>query len=103
MKKLLLSVAFVCATITGANAQTVISQTGGAAATEGTVACPGNPSGMSANAYFRAYTMNAALDIGSLKIGVGSTTGNMSITVTLHKSNSAFPASYPAGLTQLAT
>jgi len=103
MKKLLLSAAFMCAAITGVNAQTVISQTGGAAATEGTVACPGNPSGMSDNTYFRAYTMNAALDIGSLKIGVGSTTGNISITVKLHKSNSAFPASYPTGLTQLTT
>src|SRR5690606_17680378 len=102
MKKLLLSAAFIVASIS-VNAQTVISQTGGGAATEGTVACTGNPLGMSANAYFRAYTMNAALDIGSLKIGVGSTTGNMSITVTLHKSNSVFPASYPAVLTQLVT
>ncbi len=102
MKKILLSVAFICATITSVNAQTVISQTGGAAATDGTVACPGQ-TGMSDNAYFRAYTMNATLDIGSLKIGVGSTTGNISIKVTLHKSNGAFPASYPAGLTSLGT
>jgi len=101
MKKILLSAAFVCVSSLITTAQTRISQTGGASATAGTVACPATPTGMSANAYFRAYTMSTAMDIGSLKIGVGSTTGNIPITVKLHKSNSAFPASYPAGLTSL--
>lgn len=107
MTKFLLSVAFVCATFAGANAQNVLSQTNkvNPTANKSAVACSvGTPAtGISESSYFRAYTMSANFDIGSVKIGVGSVTGSFPITVKLYTSSSAFPASYPAGLTQIAT
>ncbi|RRA94647.1 T9SS type A sorting domain-containing protein [Paenimyroides viscosum] len=109
MKKLLLSVAFVCVASITANAQTTLSQTGGVAPTKGTVACAESNQQtqqfirMSDNAYFRAYTMAAATKIISVKVGVGSVQGNFPLTVTLYKSTGAFPGSFATGLTQLAT
>lgn len=107
MKKLLLSVAFVCVASISTNAQTTISQTGGVVPTNSTVACAvgaaPNFTGISETSYFRAYTMTASTKIVSVKVGVGAVTGNFPITVKLHKSNGAFPGSYPAGLTQLST
>jgi len=104
MKKLLLSVAFVCVASITTNAQTIISQTGGAVPTTGTIACGNNQApSLAENSFYRAYTLNANMDITSVKVGVGTVTGNVPITVKLHKSNGAFPGSYPAGLTQIGT
>lgn len=109
MKKTLLSAAFIFAAFIGANAQTVISQTGGVAPTDSTVACAvGQTMGISESSYFRAYTMTTDFSIQSVRVGVGSIsntsgTGNFPVTVKLHLSNGAFPGSYPAGLTELAT
>ena len=111
MKKLLLSAAFVVAAVAGANAQTVLSQTGGVVPTKGTVACSSSDNSttpptfikMSDNAYFRAYTMASNMDIGAVRIGVGSAQGNFPLSVTLYKSTGAFPGSFGSGLTQLAT
>ncbi|WCM40905.1 T9SS type A sorting domain-containing protein [Flavobacterium sp. CBA20B-1] len=113
MKKILLSLAFIGATSIAANAQTTLSQTGGAAPTTNTIFCPlqsGTPPqtvGTQATSYYRSYTMTAATKIVSVKVGniVNLATGtgaptSFPITVTLHKSNGAFPAS---SLTQLAT
>ncbi len=102
MKKLLLSVAFVCIASISTNAQTTISQTGGAAPTTGTIACGNNQAPTtSENSFYRAYTLNADMDITSVKVGIGSVQGSVPITVKLHKSTGAFPGSYPAGLTQI--
>lgn len=103
MKKTILSFAFVLVASIGATAQTVISQTGGAAPTTGTVACGINqaPVSLAENSYYRAYTLNANMNITSVRVGVGSVIGSVPITVKLHKSTGAFPGSYPAGLTQI--
>lgn len=103
MKKLLLSAAFVCVASVGVNAQqTVLSQTGGGVPTTGTIACGNNQAPSSAeNSYFRSYTMTANMTIDAVHVGVGNAIGNVPITVKLHKSASAFPGSYPAGLTLL--
>lgn len=116
MKKFLLSVAFVCVASISTNAQTTISQTGGAAPTTTTIYCPqqtGTPpatTGIRASSYYRSYTMAAATKIVSVKVGniVNLATGtgaptSFPITVTLYKSNGPFPASAASGLTQLAT
>jgi|SRR5690554_3020079 len=90
------------------NAQTVLSQTGGAVPDEGSIGCSGQ-SGMSDNRYFRAYTMSSNMDITTMEIGVGSVVftqqgvNSFPITVKLHKSNGAFPGSFSSGLTLLAT
>ncbi len=114
MKKLLLSAAFVCVASIGANAQTTISQTGGAAPTEGNISCTiknaqGGTTGIYATSYYRSYTMTAATKIVSVKVGniVNLATGSgaptsFPITVKLYKSNGAFPGSAATGLTQLA-
>jgi|SRR5690554_223464 len=89
------------------NAQVVLSQTNNQSPIGSTVACAVGASpnfeGISESHYFRAYTMSSNFTIGSVRLGVGSVTGSFPITVTLHTSSSAFPASYPAGLTQIAT
>ncbi len=104
MKKILLSVAFVCTAYSTTTAQTVISQTGGAAPTIGTVACGNNQApSLAENSFYRAYTLNANMDITSVKVGIGTVTGSVPITVKLYKSTGAFPGSYPAGLTQIGT
>jgi len=116
MKKILLSLAFVSVASISANAQTTLSQTGGAAPTTNTIFCPqqsGNPpqtTGTQATSYYRAYTMAAATKIVSVKVGniVNLATGagaptSFPITVKLYKSNGAFPASAASGLTQIAT
>lgn len=115
MKKLLLSAAFVCVATISANAQTTISQTGGAAPTEGNISCTiknsqGATTGIYATSYYRSYTMTAATKIVSVKVGniVNLATGSgaptsFPITVKLYKSNGAFPGSAGAGLTQLAS
>ena len=105
MKKFLLSAALVCVASIGTKAQTTISQTNNQVPIDTAVACAvGQPAvGISASSYFRAYTMTKATKIVSVKVGVGAVNGNFPITVKLHKSNGAFPGSYPAGLTQLAT
>ncbi|UUV21902.1 T9SS type A sorting domain-containing protein [Paenimyroides aestuarii] len=104
MKKFLLSLAFIGAATFTTNAQTVLSQTGGAAPTVGTVACGNNQApSLAENSYYRAYTLNANMNITSVKVGVGTVVGTVPITVKLHKSSGAFPASYPAGLTQIAS
>jgi len=104
MKKLLLSLAFVCTAYSNSTAQTVISQTGGTVPTTGTIACGNNQApNLAENSYYRSYTLNANMDITSIKVGIGTVIGNVPITVKLHKSNGAFPASYPSGLTQIGT
>lgn len=116
MKKLLLSVAFVCVASISTNAQTTLSQTGGAAPTTTTIYCPqqtGTPpatTGIQASSYYRSYTMATATKIVSVKVGniVNLATGagaptSFPITVKLYKSNGAFPASAASGLTQIAT
>lgn len=104
MKKTLLSLVFLCVASITANAQTTISQTGGAAPTTGTIACGNNQApSLAENSFYRAYTLSANMDITSVKVGVGTVTGNVPITVKLHKSTGAFPGSYPAGLTQIGT
>lgn len=116
MKKLLLSVAFLCVASITANAQTTISQTGGAAPTTNTIFCPlqtGTPPqtvGTQATSYYRSYTMANATKIVSVKVGniVNLATGtgaptSFPITVKLYKSNGAFPGSAGTGLTQLAS
>lgn len=110
MKKLLLSAVFICAAITGANAQTVLSQTGGAATTTNTIFCPSQSGASQASSFYRSYTMTAATKIVSVKVGniVNLATGtgaptSYPITVKLYKSNGAFPASAASGLTQIAT
>lgn len=93
---------------TSVNAQT-ISQTNNQAPTAGTVACSETNQQnqqfirMMDNAYSRAYTMTSAVSISAVRIGVGTVNGNFPITVKLYESNGAYPASYPTGLTQLAT
>lgn len=105
MKKFLLSAALVCVASIGTKAQTTISQTGGAAPTTGTVACGISqaPASTAENSYYRAYTLNASMDITSVKVGIGSVIGSVPISVKLHKSTGAFPGSYPSGLTQIGT
>lgn len=111
MKKFLLSVAFISVAYVSANAQTTLSQTGGAAPTTSTIYCPvssgGQTTGINASSYYRSYTMAAATKIVSVKVGniVNLATGvaNFPITVKLYKSNGAFPASAASGLTQIAT
>ena len=115
MKKLLLSAAFVCVAAFNVNAQTTLSQTGGAAPTTSTIYCPqtnsqGQLTGINASSYYRSYTMAAATKIVSVKLGhiVNLATGSgaptsFPITVKLYKSNGAFPASAATGLTQLAS
>src|SRR5690554_1133388 len=95
------------------NAQTVLSQTGGAVPDDSTIYCPlvqqGQVIGQSETSYYRAYTIPSNMqEITSVKIGIGtvdllSSLNSFPLTVTLHKSNGAFPGSYPSGLTQLAT
>jgi len=117
MKKILLTAAFVCVASISANAQTTISQTGGAVPTNTAIYCPINntatppvPTGINETSYYRAYTMAAATKIVSVKVGniVNLATGSgaptsFPITVKLYKSNGAFPASAASGLTQLAS
>lgn len=111
MKKLLLSVAFVCAASISTNAQTTLSQTGGGAVGGFSLSCTTggqSPTGMSDNVYYRSYTMSSSLIIGSVNVGAAGVNYAQSfngfpLKVTLYKSNSAFPGSYPSGLTQLAT
>ena len=108
MKKLLLSAAFVVAAIAGADAQIVVlSQTGGVVphATEGSLSC-GNSSTsqISENSYFRAYTIPATIiSIDGVKVGIRNVTGSIPLEVNLYRSTGAFPASYPAGLTLVAS
>src|SRR5690554_154352 len=95
------------------NAQTTLSQTGGAMPVDFSLSCTqqnqqGQPTGMSDNAYYRAYTMTSAMDISAVNVGVMATVYSSSfngfpLKVTLYESNGAFPGSYPSGLTQLAT
>lgn len=102
MKRLLLSAAFVVAAMTGVNAQVVLSQTGGTAPTDGTIACGNNQAPTTAeNSFFRAYTIQADMDIDAVNVGVGTVVGNVPITVNLYKSSGAFPASHPNGLTKI--
>src|SRR5690554_2469159 len=115
MKKLLLSAAFVVAAVAGANAQSVLSQTGGAVPTTNTIFCPisnssGGYAGTNETSYYRSYTMATATKIVSVNVGyvVNLATGSgaptsFPITVKLYKSNGAFPGSAPSGLTQIAT
>jgi|GEM_PF-4253094 len=105
MKKLLLSAAFICAAITGANAQIVLSQTGGTAATDGTVACGDNQApSTSENSFYRSYTISGGMTtIHSVKVGIGTAIGSVPITVNLYKSTGAFPGSYPNGLNKVAS
>jgi|SRR5690554_3460515 len=93
------------------NAQTTLSQTGGAVPDDSTLTCtqtqgtPAQTVGMYDNAYYRAYTMTSAMDISAVNVGVAyvdyatSLTG-FPLTVTLYKSGGAFPG---GTLTQLAT
>ena len=105
MKKLLLSAAFVCAAIIGANAQVVLSQTGGTAATDGTIACGNNQAPTtSENSFYRSYTISGGMTtIHSVKVGIGTAIGGVPITVNLYKSTGAFPGSYPNGLSKVAS
>ncbi|MEG0916872.1 MAG: T9SS type A sorting domain-containing protein [Myroides sp.] len=113
MKKLLLSLAFVCVASISATAQTTISQTGGGAVAGFSLSCTttnqqNQPTGMSDNTYYRVYTMSSALNIVSVNVGAAGidyaqSFNGFPLTVKLYKSNSAFPGSYPTGLTQLAT
>lgn len=105
MKKLLLSVAFICAAITGVNAQIVLSQTGGTAATDGTIACGNNQAPTtSENSFYRSYTISGGMTtIHSVKVGIGTAIGSVPITVNLYKSTGAFPGSYPNGLSKVAS
>lgn len=88
-------------------AQNILTQTNNLAPTNSTVACAigtaPNYTGISASSYFRAYTITSNMNINSIRIGAGDVTGNFPITVKLHRSATAFPGSYPTGLTQLAT
>ncbi len=102
MKKTLLSVAFMLATIAGVNAQTILSQTNNQFPEDGGVACVQQGVGMGAASYFRAYTLTSDFTVGSVKFGIGSVVGSgTQLTAKLHTSASAFPGSYPAGLTQV--
>lgn len=94
------------------NAQTTISQTGGAVPTTSTIYCPisgvqGQPIGMNESSYYRSYTMTAATKIVSVKVGnivnLAQGVDGFPITVKLYKSDGAFPGSFATGLTQLAT
>ncbi len=112
-KKLHLLAALGLLSLGNLNAQTVISQTGGAIPTEGSIYCPlnnqaGQLVGMRESSYYRAYTMTSNTKIVSVKLGVfavdlAASVPDFPITVKLYKSNGAFPASYPSGLTQLDT
>lgn len=106
MKKLLLSVAFISATFIGANAQTVLSQTTSSTPADGTsIACaPQDGSGISDNKYFRAYTIDSDFTIGAVQIGVETVQGaGITLNVKLYTSATAFPGSYPGGLTEIAS
>lgn len=88
--------------LSNANAQNILSQTNNLVPTASTVACAiGEGAGISASSYFRAYTMTANMSINSIRVGAGAATGEFPITVKLHRSATAFPGSYPAGLTEL--
>ncbi len=88
-------------------AQNILTQTNNLAPTDSAVACAigtsPNYTGISASSYFRAYTITSNMNINSIRVGAGAVTGNFPITVKLHRSATAFPGSYPTGLTQLAT
>ena len=102
MKKTLLSVAFMLATVVGVNAQTTLSQTNNQFPDDGGVACVQQGVGMGAASYFRAYTLTSNFTVGSVKFGIGSVVGpGTQLTAKLHTSASAFPGSYPAGLTEV--
>ncbi len=103
IKKLLFAATAFAAISFGANAQTVVSQTGNSAPTDTTVACAvGTPAvGISESTYFRSYTMSSNLSIGAVRVGVGAVNGDFPVTVTVYQSAGAFPGSYPDGLTEL--
>lgn len=102
MKKTLLSVAFMFATIAGVNAQTILSQTNNQFPEDGGVACVQQGVGMGAASYFRAYTLTSDFTVGSVKFGIGTVVGTgVELTAKLHSSSAAFPGSYPAGLTEV--
>ena len=102
MKKTLLSVAFMFATIVGVNAQTTLSQTNNQFPDDGGVACVQAGVGMGAASYYRAYTLTSDFTVGSVKFGIGSVVGSgTQLTAKLHASAAAFPGSYPAGLTEI--
>lgn len=104
MKKLLLTLAFIGITIFNANAQTILSQTNSQTPAVNTISCNDVANQLTyGNSYYRAYTMTSAFTINFVKIGVGSITGGVNIELNLYKSNGAFPASYPSGLTLLHT
>ena len=102
MKKTLLSVAFMLATIVGVNAQTTLSQTNNQFPEDTGIACSGD-GGIGEQSYFRAYTLTSDFTVGSVKFGVGSITGSVPITVKLYTSASAFPGSFASGLTEVAS
>ena len=104
MKKILLTLAFVGIIVFSAKAQTILSQTNNLAPAVNTISCNDVANQLTyGNSYYRAYTMPSAFTINSVKIGVGSITGIVSLELNLYKSSGAFPASYPTGLTLLST
>src|SRR5690606_28434246 len=104
MKKLLLSVAFLSTTFIGANAQTVLSQTTSSTPVDGTSIACGSQAGISDNKYFRAYPIESDFTIGAVQIGVETVQGaGITLDVKLYTSATAFPGSYPGGLTEIAS
>lgn len=92
---------------TSLNAQPkVLSQTGGLGpdSTEGSLVCGGGAPDyqIGQNSFWRAYTItDPSIDLGTVRVGIRTVTGNIPITVNLYESNGGFPISYPAGLTLL--
>jgi len=92
---------------TSVNAQPkVLSQTGGLGpdSTAGSLTCGGGAPDLQIgeNSFWRAYTItDSSIDLGTVRVGIRTVTGNVPITVKLYESNGGFPASYPSGLTLL--
>ena len=96
--------------MSNANAQNIISQTGGGMPDDATLACTTQnaqqqATGMSDNLYYRAYPMSSNMNISAVNVGAyyvdyAPTLSGFPLTVTLYKCTGAFPG---GTLTQLAT
>lgn len=92
------------------NAQTTLSQTGGASPVTGTgpntgsVSCQSSQNNqISDNSYYRAYTMTNSFTINAVRVGVKTVVGSVPIEVVIHERTAAFPGSHPSGSTVLAS
>lgn len=105
MKKILLSVAFVVATLTSANAQQTISQnTDPSTVVEGGgVGCPTFPNNYSRSYVLSDYGITSDWTVTEVEFGMQTYTAGDEVTITLSTTSQTYPGGYPSSLTQLYT